>query len=115
VRIHHVALRTGDLSRLEAFYVGVLRLEVTRRSGERSTWLRAGDAIVMLERAEEDEPGVPVGTMEMVAFAITKAERAEYTYRLAAAGIAVESETPYTVYVRDPDGRRVGLSHYPAE
>ena len=114
MRIHHVALRTLDLPRLEAFYAGVLGLEITGRTGETSVWLRAGDAIVMLERAAAGEPGVPAGTMEMVAFAITKDQRVECTRRLRAAGIALESETTYTLYVRDPDGRRVGLSHYPA-
>ncbi len=113
MRIHHVALRTGDLPRLEAFYAGVLGLAVTRRDGARSVWLAAGDAVVMLERAEPGEPGVAAGGMEMVAFAIPSAERAQYTQRLADAGISVESETAFTLYVRDPDGRRVGLSHYP--
>ena len=112
MRIHHIALRTGDLPRLEAFYCGVLGLQLSRRNGERSVWLGAGEAIVMLERAEPGEPSIAAGTMEMVAFAITKEERADYTRRLAEAGIAVESETAFTLYVRDPDGRRVGLSHY---
>ena len=113
MRIHHVALRTADLPRLEAFYVGVLGLTVSRRDGTRSTWLAAGDSIVMLERAAEGEPPVAEGTMEMVAFGIAKEERAEYMHRLRTAGIAVDGETGFTVYVRDPDGRRVGLSHYP--
>jgi glyoxylase I family protein len=113
VRIHHVAFRTRDLERLEAFYANVLGLVVTRRDGARSTWLEAGDAIVMLERAEPDEPTVPSGWREMVAFGIAREKRAEYTDRLRAAGISVESETAFTLYVRDPDGRRVGLSHYP--
>ncbi len=113
MRIHHVALRTADLPRLEAFYVGALGLTVSRRDGTRSTWLAAGDAIVMLELAAEGEPAVAEGTMEMVAFGIAKGERVECTQRLRAAGIVVEDETGFTVYVRDPDGRRVGLSHYP--
>jgi glyoxylase I family protein len=113
MRIHHIALRTGDLPRLAAFYCGVLGLELTRRDSERSLWLRAGETIVMLERAEAGEPAIANGSMEMVAFAITAEERAECMRRLAAGGVDVEAETPFTLYVRDPDGRRVGLSHYP--
>jgi catechol 2,3-dioxygenase-like lactoylglutathione lyase family enzyme len=109
MKIHHVALRTRDLARLEAFYVGALGLRVLRRAA-RSVWLEAGDAIVMLEMREADEPDVSVGTMEMVAFAITPAERAKF-----ARSLPIEAETRFTLYTRDPDGRRVGLSHYPEE
>jgi glyoxylase I family protein len=115
MRIHHVALRTGDLPRLEAFYVDVLGLSVTKRQGERSVWLDAGGTIVMLEaRDAPGEPGVPEGTKELVAFAIEPGARAHYGERLSRAGVAIEAETPSTLYVRDPDGRRVGLSAYPA-
>ena len=57
MRIHHLAFRSGDIARLERFYVEVLGL--------------------------------------------------------ARAGVAVEAATEFTLYVRDPDGRRVGLSSYP--
>jgi glyoxylase I family protein len=112
VRLHHIAFRTDDLARLEAFYAGTLGLTITKRDGTRSVWLASADVVLMLEQRGRDEPHVPAGTMEMLAFAISADERALYTQRLAAAGIAVESQTPFTLYVRDPDGRRVGLSHY---
>jgi catechol-2,3-dioxygenase len=111
MRIHHLALRTRDLPRLERFYAEVLGLAVTRRT-PRSVWLDASGTIVMLERAEAGEVDVPAGSMELVAFAIDAAKRAEYTDRLAAAGVAVEGQTDFTLYFRDPDGRRVGLSCY---
>jgi catechol 2,3-dioxygenase-like lactoylglutathione lyase family enzyme len=112
VRIHHIALRTRDLARLRSFYVGVLGLQIAKEDAQ-SIWLRVGDALVMLEPASPSEPEVPSGSMEMVAFAITPEQRTSFVHRLAAAGAAIESETAYTIYVRDPDGRRVGLSHYP--
>ncbi len=110
MRIHHVAFRTRDLPRLESFYADRLGLEVMRRDGSRSVWLRAGDAILMLERAEADEPDVVPGSMEMLALEIRAEEYAEYIYRFEG---KIEAETTHTMYVRDPDGRRVGLSHYP--
>jgi catechol-2,3-dioxygenase len=113
VRVHHLALRTTDLARLEAFYAGALGLAVVRRDGARSVWLDADGAIVMLERAEPGEPGPPAGSMELTALAIEPDKLATYTYRLARAGVQIEGRTDYTLYVRDPDGRRVGLSSYP--
>lgn len=113
MRIHHVALRTVDLARLERFYVGLLGLAVLRRNEERSTWLDAGGTIVMLERSDGQEPAIPIGTKELVAFAVEAHEGNTLRGRLEAAGVVVEDETRFTVYVRDPDGRRIGLSSYP--
>ena len=112
MRIHHVAMRTRDVARLRAFYRDALGLEVAR-DGDDRVWLRAGDAIVMLERAFEGEPPPPAGSMELVAFAVDAAAMAAREARLASHGVAVEARTDYTIYVRDPDGRRVALSHYP--
>ena len=112
MRIHHVAFRTGDLARLEAFYVGALGLAVTRRDEARSVWLDAGGSIVMLELRGDGEAAV-AASEELVAFAITPDTRALVVARLATAGVAVEASTDFTLYVRDPDGRRIGLSSYP--
>jgi glyoxylase I family protein len=115
MRIHHLALRTDDLATLERFYTVVVGLPVVRREEDRSVWLDAGGAIVMLERRRDGEPAVPDGSMELVAFAIAPSERQSVARRMSAAGVAIESRTAYTLYVRDPDGRRVGLSSYPEE
>jgi catechol 2,3-dioxygenase-like lactoylglutathione lyase family enzyme len=115
MRIHHIAMRTTRIDALERFYVGVLGLKAVRRDGERSVWLSAGDALVMLERAEDGEPAVPRGSMELVAFAVDASEMPERRRVLARAGIVVEARTAFTIYFRDPDGRRVALSHYAME
>jgi len=113
MRVHHIALRTTDLPALERFYTGVLGFVVRARQGEHSVWLEDGGAILMLERARPGEPGIPPGSMDLVAFAVEAKDLPAYGERLAAAGVAKEGETAFTVYFRDPDGRRVGLSHYP--
>jgi catechol-2,3-dioxygenase len=113
VRVHHIALRTRDLAALERFYAGVLGLTVSRARDARSAWLDAGGTILMLERADEDEPGIPSGSKELIAFAIDPGERSAVEARLARAGVSIEGRTDYTIYFRDPDGRRVGVSHYP--
>ncbi len=106
MRIHHVALRTRDLARLEHFYATVLGLRVMRRDDERgSVWLDAGGAVLMLERSGAGEPGVPDGTMDLVAFAVEDKE----AWR---SRVSAEAETEHTLYFRDPDGRRVAVSSY---
>lgn len=113
MRVHHIAYRTGDLARLERFYVGALGLAVVRRQEPRSVWLDAGGSIVMLERRDDGEPDPPPASKELVAFAIAADARPLVTERLARAGVTIDASTEFTLYVRDPDGRRVGLSSYP--
>ena len=112
MRVHHLAFRTRDLERLERFYTDVLGMSVTRRDEGRSVWLAAGKTLLMLERAEDGEACVAPGTKELVAFAVEAADMERWRRTLAGAGVAVEDETAFTVYFRDPDGRRVALSHY---
>jgi glyoxylase I family protein len=114
MRVHHLAFRTDDLAKLERFYVDALGLAVVRRHEERSVWLDAGGAFVMLEHRDPGEPAHAAGSKELVAFAIAPEARALYIERLGKAGVAIEASTEFTVYVRDPDGRRIGLSSYPA-
>lgn len=112
MRLHHVAFRTHDLGRLEKFYVDVLDLTVKGRHGDRSLWLEAGDATVMLEHASADEPHIPPGSMEFLAFTIIASEQHAWRMRLERNGVVIEHETDFTIYFRDPDGRRIGLSHF---
>jgi catechol 2,3-dioxygenase-like lactoylglutathione lyase family enzyme len=114
LRIHHLALRVSDVARAVAFYGGVLGLPELRRLEEqgvlRALWLRAGDTILMLESGLRGA-GAAEGSGHLLAFAVD--DLAAWQARLAAAGVAVDDRTPYTLYVRDPDGHRVGLSVYP--
>lgn len=113
MRLHHLAFRTADVPRLEDFYGRVLGLTTVRRGGAGSVWLDAGGTLLMLEQRAEGEPGVPGATQELVAFTIDAGARAEWEAKLAAEGVAVEARTDFTLYFRDPDGRRVGVSAYP--
>lgn len=115
MRIHHVALRSRDLGRLRAFYRDLLGLALTEERPGESVWLDASGTILMLERSTESEPNIDPGTRELLAFAIAPGERAAFERRLAASGVLVEARTEFTFYVRDPDGRRIGLSHYPTK
>lgn len=122
MNIHHVAVKVADLARAEAFYAGLLGLPVLRRwplpdgKGERSLWLDLGaGTFLALERADrielgkvEDAPGI-----HLVALSIQRGEREPWIAKLTQAGHPVYQQTDYTIYVRDPEGNRIGLSHWP--
>ncbi len=119
---HHLAIKVRDLTAAEAFYRGILGLSLLRRwpaddgQGDRSVWLGLGaGAFLALERAAlareplaEDDPG-----LHMVALRIEPDERQAWIERLAAAGVPLYRQTDFTLYVRDPEGNRIGLSHWP--
>jgi catechol-2,3-dioxygenase len=112
MRVHHLAFRTRRLTELEAFYVEALNLVVLRRDHGRSVWLAAGETVLMLELAGEEEPAPPAHSLELVAFAMSQTEQGALEKELGRRQIAIESRTRFTVYFRDPDGRRIGVSSY---
>ena len=113
LRLHHLAVRVSDCERAAAFYSGVLGLRELRCFEDagtlRSIWLRAGDAVLMLERALRG-PGPDTGSGHLLALSVESLP--EWEARLRTAGVPVEDRTQHTLYVRDPDGHRVGLTVY---
>ncbi len=126
---HHLAIQCADLERCERFYSEVLGLPVLRRwplEGEgrdRAVWLAVGGTeaagFLALERAgaapeprpwRDGRPG-----LHLVALQIAPGEQAGWEERLAAAGVEVVHRTRWTIYFLDPEGNRVGLTHYPHE
>ena len=124
---HHLAVQATDLLVAERFYVELLGLRVKQRwyteGGEqRSIWVDTGDgSFIALERSH---PGVSPASAgrpfldghagwHLVSLRIDPNERAAWERRLASAGVAIEHRTRWTLYLRDPDGNRVGLSHHP--
>ena len=120
--VHHIAIKVRDLARAERFFVQTLDLAVLRRwpaqdgSGERSLWLDLGaGAFLALERsATEREP--PAGDdpgLHLLALRIERGERQAWIDRLARAGVPLYHQTAFTIYCQDPEGNRIGLSHWP--
>lgn len=117
MEIHHLAIRTHDIEACAGFYRDVLGLVERQRAHHadgslRALWLTIGPAVLMLEQATPGEPSPPPGSMELIAFAIGIDEREAWRDRLRSAGVRVEAETSFTLYFRDPEGRRIGLSCY---
>ncbi len=121
---HHVAIQCADLDRCERFYREVLGLPVLRRwprdgGGDRSVWLGMGDGFLALERAEEQPEPRPWRDgrpgLHLFALRISPSERAGWEDRLEAAGVLVVHRTRWTIYFHDPEGNRIGLTHYPED
>lgn len=115
MRVHHLAMRTRDVARLCAFYEAVLGLTPVRVQPGYSVWLGLGDAVLMIEQAPPGEAVYEARLSDLVAFSVDDDGRARVRAALAEGGVAVEGETAYSLYFRDPDGRRIGVSTYPFE
>lgn len=109
--VHHIALRTGDVGAVAAFYERVVGLERVRDT-ERAVWLGAAGVVIMLERREATEPSVPARSMELLAFR-WDGSFDEIAPHLAANSVEAEGSTAHSVYFRDPDGRRLAFSTHP--
>jgi len=113
--LHHVAVRVEDCGRALRFYSELLGLrELRRRERDgivESVWLDAGGVILMVERTLRGS-GAATGSGHVLAFAVD--DLAAWAARLRAAGQTIDDRTDHTLYTRDPDGHRVGLTVFPA-
>ena len=126
--VHHLAIQVRDLAAAERFYCDTLGLRVVRRwpaadgTGQRSIWVDTGDGAFLALEVTTAEPRTPGGGpsappypagLHLFALRIDAADRGAWQERFARAGVAVYHHTAFTIYVRDPEGNRIGLSHYP--
>jgi len=121
--VHHVALHVRALPPMVAFYRDVLGLAVLaehrRDDGSlRSVWMGLPGAFIALEAVVAEAPSpTPFASAApgwfLLALRIPPADRASVRAELERARVPVEHETRWTLYVRDPEGNRVALSHHP--
>ena len=119
--LHHVALGTRDVEALAGFYARLLQTRECKRHadvvGVRSIWLDLSGTLLMIERAEAAQPprarveGVGLGAF-LLAFRADARGRQAFEERARELGAAVESRSPFTSYLRDPDGNRIAVSEY---
>lgn len=128
---HHLALQAHDTEALAAFYRDVLGLTeqaVHRREdgSVRAVWLSLGEGFLAVEAVEGQPLGAGPGGADrafkndrpgyhLLSLRISRDDRAAILAELARAGVAVEHQSRWTVYFRDPEGNRVGLSHHPVD
>ncbi|MEO8501268.1 MAG: VOC family protein [Vicinamibacteria bacterium] len=109
--IHHIALRVRDCEASARFYEGGFGLSEIRRisaDGQaKAVWLRAGDTVLMLERALRGT-GPAQGSGHVLIFKVKDLVAAEEAFKER--GIAIMDRTTNTLYVEDPDGHRSGVS-----
>lgn len=118
---HHFAVVVADLARAEHFYAEILALPVLRRWSDdagapRSIWVALGDgAFLAIERARRDgprrDPEAP--GHHCLALRIARADRERWRRRLVDAAHPIVRETSFSLFVVDPDGALVALSHHP--
>lgn len=112
--VHHVALRSPDPAGLAAFYARVLDLPERRRADDAeglfSVWLDLGGTLLMVERGQRRSRDEGWDGVFLTAEA-GAGERWLASWR--ALGIEPEGRTAYTLYARDPEGNRFGVSSYP--
>lgn len=113
VGIHHIALRVRDCAGSARFYAQAFGLLEVRRveadEGLRAVWLSAGETVLMLEHSlRGDGPGE--GSGHVLIFPTADLAAAEERFK--ALGIEVMDRTASTLYVRDPDGHRAGVSTF---
>lgn len=120
---HHVAVQAHDVAKVAAFYLEVLKLPELQRfhfddGSLRSIWVgahsqaRPGDPFLAIEHQRPTTPSGALG-FSMVALRIDPQQRKAVAEELQRRGHRVEKETGWTMYVRDPEGNQVGLSHHP--
>jgi hypothetical protein len=112
LEFHHLALRTSDVPGLAAWYRDMFDLIEARDLMPKSIWLGlAHDSMLMIEAREPGEPAPTTSSLEMFAMRVTPVFRQEVKRRAVERG-CLDGETEHTVYVRDPEGRRVGVSTF---
>lgn len=119
---HHVAIQVKDVARVAAFYVEVLGLPELERfhrddGSLRSIWVGASvnepeRAFLAVEHLEAQRAEGTLG-FSMVALRIDASQRGAIVEELGRRGVTIEKQTGWTLYVRDPEGNLVGLSHHP--
>jgi len=121
---HHVAVQVHDVAKVAAFYTEMLKLPELQRfhrddGSLRSIWIGTSNqpqsgppSFIAIEGIRPQTPEGALG-YSMVALRIDPSQRKAIVSELGRRGIHLERETAWTMYVRDPEGNLVGLSHHP--
>ena len=113
------ALYVDDLEKAEAFYGGILGLDLVGKVEGRHVFFRCGDSIVLLFNAAATSVASPNSRLPVpvhgasgqghLCFRATSADMDQWIARLNSHGIAVEADFIWpaggrSIYFRDPSG-----------
>jgi len=128
VRIGHVHLRTADIDRVRAFYVGVLGFDVVYEARDVPGWGTTGDILFLSaggyhhhlgfntwkSRGGPPQPDGVAGLHHVALNFSTRAQLAAAVSRLVQAGVPLRQLTDHgthlAVYLSDPDGNDLELA-----
>ena len=120
---HHMAVQVHDVERALRFYRDVLglseRARYLREDGSlRSVWVDVpGGGFLALEHTSSSPQASAFRTNTpgwlLLALRIPPEARAATEAHLAAHGVEIVHRSRWTLYLRDPEGNRIGLSHHP--
>lgn len=119
MNIHHIAVASLDPESLSVFYESVFGWKRVKGGNPESVWLDAQGSILMLEKSSIPQRTISAAFLEkypgyhLISWSIPLEERSYWIEKLTQLGIIIEMETDYTIYFTDPEGNRIGLSHYP--
>jgi catechol 2,3-dioxygenase-like lactoylglutathione lyase family enzyme len=118
-RIDHLNITVADIDRSLAFYEKVLGMQ-TERMGEGRAALLFGEQKIHLDAA--GGPMAMAGDKRMPAHIcfVTQAPQSEIAAHLEACGVPIRMQGPragaigtiQSVYIDDPDGHSIEISHY---
>lgn len=123
---HHAAIQVKALEDVASFYREVLGLTELERHHTpdghlRSIWLDVGGGAFLALESVDAAPAPDAAFRDgrpglfLVALRIAAADRVRIRAELQRRGVPLVHETRWTLYVRDPEGNRVALSHHPEE
>ena len=92
----------------------------TEEGNLRSIWLSLpGSGFLALEKTEREAAPEELQSLRpgysLIALQIAPQDRSALATELASKGVPIVHQTRWTIYIRDPEGNRIGLSHYPEE
>jgi len=128
LQIGHVHLRTADIDRVRAFYVGILGFDVVFEARDVPGWGTTGDILFISaggyhhhlgfntwkSRSGAPQPDGVTGLHHVALNFSTQAQLAQTVQRLLDAGVELrqlsDHGTHLAVYVSDPDGNDLELA-----
>lgn len=121
-KLHHIALKVCDLEKTKEFYSQLLDLQPSQFQKDnkeqiRSYWFDLSGCLFMLEKQEAPtNTSVKKPTEDgwhLLSVAIDVSQRDQIKQRLHELKIPIQKESPYSIYILDPENNWVAFSHYP--